>query len=102
VQPKKHVLKRSAWGTLPQTMRDASEAFLAKEIFWFEEPLPPTTSHSYNHDPHEERKYLDYVRDCLDRNQVDKHKARSFVQGLRVCGKEGEKLIEHLKKKVIK
>ena len=83
-------------------MQDASEAFLAKEIFWFEEPLPPTTSHSCSHDPHEEQKYLEYVKGCLDRNQVDKHKARSFVQGLRVCGKEGEKLIEHLKKKVIK
>lgn len=83
-------------------MQDASEAFLAKEIFWFEEPLPPATSRSCKHDPHEERKYLEYVKDCLDRNQVDKHSARSFIQGLQVCGKEGEKLIEHLKEKVIK
>jgi len=89
---------------MPKLMQDFAEAFLAKRVFWYDKgtPLPPVFPAAETHDPGEAERYLSYVRDLLDANMVDRHKARSLVVGLRSCGEEAKELIEYLKKKVIK
>jgi hypothetical protein len=95
-------LKREAYKTMPKIMQDFANAFKAKRVLTCIKGtvLPPAFSISETHDPGEAERYLSYVRDLLDANMVDRHKARSFLVGLRACGEEGRELAEWIKKNI--
>ena len=87
---------------MPKIMQDFANAFKAKRVLTCIKGtvLPPAFSISETHDSGEAERYLSYVRDLLDANMVDTHKARSFLVGLRACGEEGRELAEWIKKNI--
>lgn len=102
MQFEKRILARNAYHKLPGFLQEFARRFQAQEV-WFPPAgtkLPDTYPCTVSHDSSEPERYLRYVRDLLDANMVDKHKARSFLVGLRSCGQEGKELAECIKKNI--
>ena len=98
------VLAREAWCKLPGYLQVVARELEVKKI-WFppEGTKLPAATPSIDHNYHsDEKEYLAYVQEQLNNGARDPGALKSFMTGLRMCGKEGEQLIEEIKKKVLR
>jgi len=104
MQFEKRILARNAYHKLPGFLQEFARRFQVKEV-WFPPAgtkLPETCPCTVSHDPTETPRYVAYVKAMIDGGERDPGKLKSFLQGLRSCGKPGQELIETIKKKVLR
>jgi hypothetical protein len=92
------VLRRDCYNKLPEIVQEAVRMFSAKSVSWPTQPyvLPPAVSC-----PSETNDIPDYIAYCkrmMGEKKVDRHIAKTLIEGLGICGDEGKKLIEKLKR----
>lgn len=92
------VLRRDCYHKLPEIVQEAVRMFSAKSVSWPKQPyvLPPATPsvEAVNDIPD----YIAYCKRMLKSKKLDRHQARSLMEGLKSCGDEGKVIIEKLKK----
>jgi hypothetical protein len=92
------VLRRDCYHKLPEIVQEAVRMFSAKSVSWPTQPyvLPPAVSC-----PSETNDIPDYIAYCkrmMGEKKVDRHIAKTLIEGLEICGDEGKNLIEKLKR----
>jgi len=92
------VLRRDCYHKLPEIVQEAVRMFSAKSISWPDGPyvLPPTmpSVEAMNDIPD----YIAYCKRMLKSKKLNRHQARSLMEGLKSCGDVGKEMIEKLKK----
>ncbi|MGA0409471.1 MAG: hypothetical protein ACO3PR_15405 [Limisphaerales bacterium] len=102
----KLILKREAYTQLPPLLQDAVQKFLAKQVFFLEghPPLSPAADpiEETNDFAQQNAAYVRYVRKQLDGGERDTGRLKSFMQGLRSCGPDGQALRDQIKTKLLR
>ena len=92
------VLRRDCYHKLPPIIQEAARMFSAKSISWHEGPyvLPPAVPSVEATD--DTADYIAYCERMMESKKLDRHLARSLMEGLKSCGDKGKVMIEKLKK----
>ena len=92
------VLRRDCYHKLPEIVQEAVRMFSAKSVSWPTQPyvLPPAmpSVEVMNDIPN----YIAYCKRVLKSKKLNRHQARSLIEGLKSCGDAGKEMIEKLKK----
>lgn len=102
--PKKLVFSQKAKDSLPGYLKVLMHRFRVEKVWTLEgyPPLPTPDMTGIHYTPQDQPEYVAYCQRMLDQGKVTPGIAKSFLVGLRGCGKAGEELSETLKKKILK